>query len=164
MNMTASNTKDAYPSSGIETHVIAEVIKRTPGGSNHRIVGVQQKFLKGSLYTVSFEGIPSDDGQAPAFFNRVYVHGKHLDVYGFDEHLLAIVGATHDTSFWSHLTEPKSVAAIIAVGVTLLLAAIASVNLYRGTPQAFPEFLTSGFLLILGFYFGKSVGSNSRDD
>jgi len=162
MNMAASNGKEAYPSSGIETQVIAEVVKRTPGGTNHRIVGVQQKFLKGSLYTVSFDGIPTD-GQTPVFFNRVYVHGKNLDVYGFDEHLLAIVGATHDTSFWSHVTEPKSVAAIIAVGVTLLLAAIALVNLHRGEPQTFPEFLTSGFLLILGFYFGKSVGSGNSD-
>lgn len=162
MNMPTSNVTEAYPSTGIETQVIAEVIKRTPGGVNHKIVGVQQKFLKGSLYTVSFEGV-AHDGDTPTFFNRVYVHGKNVDVYGFDEHLLAIVGATHDSSVWSRLTEPKSVAAIIAVGVTVLLAIFSCFNLYHGTPQNFPEFLTSGFLLILGFYFGKSVGADNKD-
>ncbi|WP_432284809.1 hypothetical protein SLT36_24380 [Aminobacter sp. BA135] len=146
----------------LEAAIFARVKGRTPDADNFKIVSVQSKFLKGSLYTISFTSVGAA-GVEGSFINRVYVHGRSIDVYGFDEQLLAIVGATHDIGVFDKIVEPKTVAAIIAIGITLLLIGLSIANLVRGTPQVFPEFLTSGFLLILGFYFGKSVGQSGAD-
>lgn len=145
----------------IDSKVLEAVGRRTPQANNSRIVNVQKRFLKGSLFTVSFEGFPdSVTGVAPSFFNRVYVHGNSLDVYGHDESLLNIVGETHMTSAWELFGNTKVVSGIIASIMTLVVLALVGVSLYRSTAVAIPEIISSGWLIILGFYFGKMGGKD----
>lgn len=140
----------------IDKSIFSSVAQRTPGAENLKILHVQPKFLKGSLYTVGFDVI-GKDGEQSNYVNRVYVHGRDIDVYGFDDQLLAIVGATHSDSFIEKLMTPDFVSTFIAISMTLIVAFSFISNIAWGKGIEIPEFISSGWLLILGFYFGKST-------
>jgi hypothetical protein len=147
--------------SNIEEKIITEVKRRTPDSHNIRIVNTQKKFLKGSLYTVAFDGKADlDTGVAPSFINRVYVYGNSIDVYGFDEHLLNIVGATHSRNFLEVFGDTKAISGVIALLMTVIVIVIVTVSVYRGSEIAIPQIVSSTWLVIVGFYFGK-LGSKS---
>lgn len=140
----------------IEKMVLSAVAKRTREAQNFRIVSLQKKFLDGSLFTVAFEGPPdAKTDKSQSFINRVYVRGKQLDVYGHDEALLNVVGATHSRSYMSMFGETKIVSGIIATLMTILIITISGTNLLRGTGFTLPEAISSAWLIIVGFYFGK---------
>ncbi|RJG45862.1 hypothetical protein [Mesorhizobium sp. DCY119] len=140
----------------IEQRVVAAVKNRTPNANNVRILTMQRKFLKGSLITISFDGDPDPTtGQIQSYINRVYVHGNSLDVYGHDDALMAIVGETHVSSTWEIFGNTKVVSGIIATLMTVVVMVIVGVSMYRGTEIIVPDLISSGWLIILGFYFGK---------
>ena len=146
----------------LEDRIFAKVRARTPAAIDLVIQSVQAKFLHGSLYTVAWKA--NDPNAAPeGYINRVYVHGQSIDIFGNDEQLLAIVGSTHGSAFFERLSDPRVVSSLIAIALTLVVCGTWVYALLSERPVNMPEFLTSGFLLILGFYFGKSV-ERSRDD
>jgi hypothetical protein len=146
----------------IEQKVVAAVQRRTPQARNTRIVSVQKRFLKGSLFTAGFELEPDPTtGQSPPYINRVYVHGNSIDVYGLDEALISIVGETHTGSAWEVFGNTKVVSGIIATLMTLVVLIIVGVSIYRGSPIVIPDLVSNGWLLILGFYFGN-MGSKEE--
>ncbi|UWR34486.1 hypothetical protein K3759_05180 [Sulfitobacter sp. W027] len=138
--------------------VFSAVKRRSPTAENLKIVSVQNRFLDGSLYTVGFDW--EQQGVTTSVINRVYVHGKSVDVYGFDEQLLAIVGATHGRGITNFIKSPRAVTSMIAISITLLICIHQGTSIYYGSIPEIPEFLSSGFLLILGFYFGKTIHSD----
>lgn len=146
----------------IEERVFGAVKARSPDAENLKIASVQSKFLDGSLYTVSFDGADQEDN-VRSYINRVYVKGKSIDVYGFDDQLLAIVGATHGSGLLSSLSEPRLIASVIALIITALIGIAVSVAFFTETAPIIPDFLSSGFLLILGFYFGKLTNSSGTE-
>lgn len=144
----------------IENAIFERVQARSPAAENLKIIGVQTKFLNGSLYTVSFEAPappPAAAGETLIYTNRAYVRGKQIEIYGFDDQLLAIVGATHDQGWWAYFSKPPFITSLIAISVTILVCAWGFLTMFGKTSGILPEFLSSGFLLILGFYFGKST-------
>lgn len=146
----------------IEERVFGAVTARSPAAKNLKIASVQSKFLDGTLYTVSFD-VEDNDGDIKSFINRVYVKGRSIEVYGFDDQLLAIVGATHGSGILSSLSEPRLIASVIAIAITLLVCVALSIGFFSGTNPEIPDFLSSGFLLILGFYFGKLSNRSDSD-
>jgi hypothetical protein len=139
-----------------EEQILAKVKAQNPKVLNPRIKQTQDRFLDGKLYTVAFEH--ADQGTTE-FINRAYVHGKNIDIFGFDNELLAIVGTTHGTTFLRRAADPMVVSSIIAMCVTLVVCGLGIYGALAPGVVSIPEFLSSGFLLILGFYFGKSVGT-----
>lgn len=146
----------------LEGRIFAKVKARTPLAKDLAIRSVQAKFLDGSLYTISWL---MDDPKADpgGYINRAYVHGRQIDIFGNDEELLAVVGSTHGNAFFTRLSDPRVVSSLIAIIVTLVVCGLGVYSILFDKPLNIPEFLTSGFLLILGFYFGKSV-ERSKDD
>ncbi|KQY18170.1 hypothetical protein ASE23_15745 [Rhizobium sp. Root73] len=140
----------------IDQEIFLRVVQRTPAALNLKIQHVQPRFLKGSLYTVSFD-ILQADGETTNYVNRVYVHGRSIDVYGFDDQLLAIVGETHTDSWIDKITSANFVSTFIAVTMTIFIAASYIINFFADRQIEIPDFISSGWLLILGFYFGKST-------
>ncbi|MDG4898300.1 hypothetical protein P9272_32725 [Mesorhizobium sp. WSM4976] len=149
---------DLRKATNLDEQVIAAVVRRTPDSANHRIVNVQQHFLEGILYTVLFEGVPDPAGNRPTFTNRVYVTRNAIETYGHDEALLQIVGARHSRSAYDVFANSDVVSGIIALIVTLFIVANFIVSYRTATLIPVPEYITSGWLLILGFYFGKASG------
>ena len=139
-----------------EEQILAKVKAQNPKALNPRIKQTQDRFLDGKLYTVAFE--QADQGSTE-FINRAYVHGKKIDVFGFDGELLAIVGATHGTTLLRRAADPSVVSSVIAICVTLVVCGLGIYGTLAPGGVSVPEFLSSGFLLILGFYFGKTVGA-----
>ncbi|AUQ55171.1 hypothetical protein [Phaeobacter inhibens] len=140
----------------IERRIIEKVSIRSPKAENVKIVSVQSKFLNGALYTVSFD-LPGGEGdETNNYLNRVYVHGRNIEVYGHDWELLAIVGATHDLGWLGYFSRPQFITSIIALCVTLFIGVWFMAEIFGDDVGSVPEFISSGFLLILGFYFGKS--------
>lgn len=139
----------------IEQRVVDAVKKRTPVGINHRITSVQQRFLDGSLYTVVFD-VP--DGEPSGYNNRVYVTKAAIEPYGHDEFLIQVVGARHSRSFYDIFANGDVVSGIIALVVTILIVPTFIVSYFTSTAIDVPDWVTSGWLLILGFYFGKASG------
>jgi hypothetical protein len=135
--------------------ILDRVRQRTPGAENLTILNVQPRFLKGSLYTVGFD-MPREDGPATSHQNRVYVHGTEIDVYGFDEQLLAIVGATHSSGYLDKIISSNFVSSFIAITITVFMIVLVLIGVVSEESFEIPEFISSGWLLILGFYFGKS--------
>src|SRR4051794_41066781 len=78
MNDEPKRQPESSPNS-IEGRIFSQVKARTPGAENFNIVSLQQKFLKGSLYTVSFT-IKGSEGQDLVYNNRAYVHGNAIEV------------------------------------------------------------------------------------
>jgi hypothetical protein len=132
-----SEVADLRKAPNIEALVIDAVKQRTPQAQNLRIEGRQPKFLDGLLYAVAFDLQPDPvTGVVPSYANRVYVTRNNIEAYGHDEFLLQVVGARHSKSFYEVFANGDVVSGIIALVVTI----------------------TSGWLLILGFYFGKASG------
>ena len=146
----------------LEERIFTKVKARTPLAKDLATRSVQASFLDGSLYTVAFM-IDDPKADPGGYINRAYVHGRNIDIFGNDEELLAVVGSTHGNAFFTRLSDPRVVSSIIAIMVTLVACGSWVYSMVAGKPLSLPEFLTSGFLLILGFYFGKSV-ERSRDD
>lgn len=149
---------DLRKSADLDARVIDAVKRRTPNAENIRIFSVQQKFLDGSLFTVGFEGVPEADGTRPAFTNRVYVTKHTIEAYGHDEFLIQVVGARHARSFYDIFANGDVVSGIIALVVTILIVPTFFLSFFTSSPIAVPDWITSGWLLILGFYFGKASG------
>jgi hypothetical protein len=149
-------------SNNLEERIFDKVRARTPGAKDLAVQSVQAKFLDGSLYTISWK---IDDPQAApeGYINRAYVHGRDIDIFGNDNELLAIVASTHGNAFFTRLSDPRVVSSIIAILITVVVCGLYVYATLAERPINPPEFLTSGFLLILGFYFGKSV-ERSRED
>ena len=147
---------------GLEGRIFAKVRARTPDAKDPIVRSAQAKFLDGSLYTVAFK---IDDPQADpgGYINRAYVHGRTIDIFGNDAELLSIVGSTHGNAFFTRLADPRVVSSIIALVVTVVVCGLSVYATLASKAISLLEFLTSGFLLILDFYFGKSV-ERSRDD
>ncbi len=146
----------------VEQRIFAKVQAGTPAAKELVIQSVQGKFLDGSLHTVAFK-IDDPKADPGGYINRAYVHGRSIDIFRNDEQLLAVVGSTHGNAFFTRLSDPRVVSSIIALLVTLVVCGLWIYATLASKPITLPEFLTSGFLLILGFYFGKSV-ERSRDD
>jgi hypothetical protein len=142
----------------LEQRVLDAVKKRTPSGVNHQIVTVQQKFLDGLLYTVSFNGPAPEGVDAPSYTNRVYVTKDSIEAYGHDEFLFQVVGARHSRSFYDIFANGNVVSGIIALVVTVLTVPTFLASYFTTTAIVVPDWITSGWLLILGFYFGKASG------
>tara|TARA_R110002020_G_C16173321_1_gene764251 strand:- start:543 stop:1007 length:465 start_codon:yes stop_codon:yes gene_type:complete len=142
----------------IEQRVIDAVKRRTPGAQNHQITGVQQKFLEGMLYTVGFDVADPNGGRPSSFNNRVYVTKSAIEAYGHDEFLIQVVGARHSKSFYDIFANGDVVSGIIALVVTVLIVPSFIVSYFTTISVDVPDWITSGWLLILGFYFGKASG------
>ncbi len=149
---------DLRRAADLDQQVVGAVSRRTPVGQNHQIQGVQAKFLDGILYTVSFE-IPDPNGGAPGnYTNRVYVTKHSIEAYGHDEFLFQVVGARHAKSFYDVFANGDVVSGIIALIVTILIVPSFLASYFFQTVIVVPDWITSGWLLILGFYFGKASG------
>lgn len=155
-----SNNLKKSPSE-LEEAVFAQVKLRTPVAENLRILSVQHRFLDGSLYTVGFTGM-NETGDDIHYVNRAYVRKNNIEVFGFDDQLLAIVGATHGNSWGSLFSQPQFIASFIAAAMTIAAMSWVIVSIYKGQAVDVPAFLSNGFLIILGYYFGKSAGSSSE--
>lgn len=141
----------------VEGMVIESVKRRTPGATNYSVQSIQQKFLDGLLYTISFD--VNDEGGIPkGYYNRVYVTRKAIEAYGNDDALFQVVGARHSRSFYDIFANGDVVSGIIALIVTVLIVPSFIVSYWTATVVRVPEWITSGWLLILGFYFGKASG------
>ncbi|WP_165447393.1 hypothetical protein [Rhizobium ruizarguesonis] len=152
---------DLRKAADLEEQVLQAVRRRTPIGTTHRIDSVQQKFLDGILYTVGFD-VPDAAGGPPiSYSNRVYVTRSSVEVYGHDEFLFQIVGARHSRSFYDIFANGDVVSGVIALVVTILIVPSFIASYYTGSQIAVPEWITSGWLLILGFYFGKASGRSN---
>lgn len=147
------------PPTVIQEQIFAQVQARTPQAENLRIASVQHKFLDGSLYTISFISLGTD-GNPAQYFNRAYVRKNNIDIYGFDDQLLAIVGATHGSGIGNLFSSPQFMTSLIALVMTFAVILWAGISLIRGDPVEVPNFLTSGFLIILGYYFGKAANQS----
>jgi hypothetical protein len=140
----------------VEKKVVEAVGKRTPEAQNVRILSIQKRFLNGSLYTVTFDGSANPETGAPlSYINRVYVHGRNMDVFGHDEALLNIVGATHTKNFSSLFSDTKTVSGIIAIIMTSIVVLIVTIGLINKSGLSVPEPVATAWLIIVGFYFGK---------
>ncbi|MGO7575910.1 hypothetical protein ACC699_13645 [Rhizobium ruizarguesonis] len=146
---------DLRKSPDIEQRAINAVKTRTPQSTDHRVSGVQQKFLDGVLYTVGFL-VP--DGDPNGYHNRVYVTKNTIEAYGTDDFLLQVVGARHARSFYDIFANGDVVSGIIALVVTVMIVPSFIVSYFSATHVDVPDWITSGWLLILGFYFGKASG------
>ena len=142
----------------LEERVVEAVKKRTPTGINHTIQSVQQKFLDGSLYMVAFDILDPQTGQSNSYSNRVYVTKTSIEAYGHDEFLFQVVGARHSRSFYDIFANGDVVSGIIALVVTILIVPSFIASYWTGSQVSVPDWITSGWLLILGFYFGKASG------
>jgi hypothetical protein len=143
----------------LDQRVIEAVRGRTPQGENFSILGLQLSFLDGRLYTVGFQGPPDDDGRRISYFNRVYVTKRSIEAYGHDEFLIQIVGARHSRSIRDLFANTEVVSGIIAVLVTVAIVPTFIISQFTGADVPVPTWITSGWLLILGFYFGKASGA-----
>jgi hypothetical protein len=143
----------------LEERVLAAVRRRTPQAENLRIVSVQQKFIDGILFTVAFDGLTDANGVRPSFTNRVYVTKDGIEAYGYDEFLIQVVGARHARSFYDIFANSDVVSGIIALVVTILIVPTFFISYFTEVTIAVPDWITSGWLLILGFYFGKATGA-----
>lgn len=143
------------PPTVIQEQIFSQMLARTPQAENLRIASVQHKFLDGSLYTVAFTG-KDPEGTERDYINRAYVRKNSIDIYGFDDQLLAIVGATHGSGIGSLFSSPQFMTSVIAFVMTVAVMIWTGVSLFKGIPLEVPNFLTSGFLIILGYYFGKA--------
>lgn len=150
-------TNDFRKVPDIEQRVLDAVRRRTPTGVNHQIQSLQQKFLDDSLYTVSFDG-PEQNGEVPSYNNRVYVTKNSIEAYGHDEFLIQVVGARHSRSFYDIFANSDVISGVIALVVTILIVPSFIVSYWTATAIDVPVWITSGWLLILGFYFGKASG------
>lgn len=149
----------------IEDRIFSRVKARSPAAENLKILSVQQRFLDGSLYTVGFEANNSE-GVLSNYINRVYVHGPRIDVYGFDEQLLAIIGETHGRGLLERISDSKVISGVIATSLTLVFCAFSASAIWRGVPLEVPQALSNSVLIVLGFYFGRSfekIPDTSRD-
>lgn len=145
----------------IQEQIFAQVIARTPNAENLRIVSVQNKFLDGALYTVSFT-TNNLDGADVSYINRAYVRKSSVEIYGFDDQLLAIVGATHGNGIGILFSSPQFMTSLIAFVMTLAVIVWTGMSLIQEGSIEIPSFLSSGFLIILGYYFGKAANSSSE--
>lgn len=142
----------------LEQRVIETVRRRTPNGRNHQILSVQQKFLDGVLFTVGFDGDTPEGEPQLSYTNRVYVTKNAIEAYGHDEFLFQVVGARHSRSFYDVFANGDVVSGIIALVVTILIVPTFVASYFTAAPVEVPAWVTSGWLLILGFYFGKASG------
>ncbi|MBB2795820.1 UNVERIFIED_ORG: hypothetical protein GGD58_004719 [Rhizobium pisi] len=152
---------DYRKASNLDDQVLQAVGRRTPVGQNHKIENVQEKFLDGMLYTVNFEVTDPLGGTPTNYSNRVYVTKNSIEVYGHDEFLFQIVGARHSRSFYDIFANGDVISGVIALVVTVLIVPSFIASYLTGTTIAVPDWITSGWLLILGFYFGKASGKPS---
>ncbi len=148
---------DLRKASDLDDRVINAVARRTPGATDVKILQVQEKFLDGILYQVGFI-VTNSNGQSEPYFNRVYVTKNSLEAYGHDEFLFQIVGARHSKSFYDIFANGDVVSGIIALTVTVLIVPSFIASYFLQSAIAVPDWITSGWLLILGFYFGKASG------
>ncbi|MCV3737764.1 hypothetical protein OCK02_16265 [Rhizobium sp. TRM96647] len=110
------------------------------------------------LYTVSFDGPGANGEETVSYNNRVYVTKRSIEAYGHDEFLIQVVGARHARSFYDIFANGDVVSGIIALVVTVLIVPTFIVSYFTSTVLEVPDWITSGWLLILGFYFGKASG------
>ena len=151
---------DMRKAPNLQDLVFEKVALRTPAAQNLRVMNVQNRFLDGVLFTVGFQ-LPAPNNTLTDHNNRVFIRKNSIDVYGFDEDLLRIVGQTHSKSFYEIFANGDVVSGIIALLVTILIVPSFIVSFYFSKEIAVPEWITSGWLLILGFYFGKASGRSS---
>lgn len=150
---------DVNEEARIEKRVIDEVARVNANGSKFTLADVQKNFLGGSLYTITFvTGETFPDGTPKEFSNRVYVHGEVLKLFRNDQLLLSILGETHTRSRLAFFGDTKIIAGAIATAMTLLVVWVTLLGIYRGAEIAIPPLVANGWLLIVGFYFGK-IGS-----
>jgi hypothetical protein len=88
--------------------------------------------------------------------NHVTKHS--IEAYGHDEFLFQVVGARHAKSFYDVFANGDVVSGIIALIVTILIVPSFLASYFFQTVIVVPDWITSGWLLILGFYFGKASG------
>ncbi|MCD7108763.1 hypothetical protein LRX75_06875 [Rhizobium sp. DKSPLA3] len=143
---------------GVAEKVIEAVKRRNPAAINLMIQTVQSNFLGGELYTVAFDMPDGEIGPIPAYNNRVYVTKKTIEVYGNDIFLLEVLGAKHSKSLFEFLANGDIVSGIIALAVTVLIVPSFLLSHITSSQISVPDWITSGWLLILGFYFGKASG------
>ncbi|WP_156417921.1 hypothetical protein [Aureimonas sp. AU4] len=136
--------------------VIEHVRRRTANCINHTIYMTQERFLDGVLLTVGFDGPEQEDGARARFINRVFVQRRSINVYGHDDDLLRIVGEVHSRSFYEFFANGDVVSGIIALLVTIMIVPSFIASYWTGSEISVPAWITSGWLLILGFYFGKA--------
>lgn len=149
---------DLRKAANLDELVIDAVKRRTPDAANLRILNVQQRFLDGSLYTVGFEGEVGENDQRTRYTNRVYVTKHSIEAYGHDEFLIQVVGARHARSFYDIFANSDVISGVIALVVTILIVPTFIVSYWTAAAIEVPSWITSGWLLILGFYFGKASG------
>jgi len=143
----------------LEELVHTQVRQRSPRAENIRTIHMQQ-FLDGKLYTVVFDA-PNDAGEVKNWVNKVFARKNSIAAFGHDHELITIVGQTHARSFWDFFANSEIVAGVIAVVVTIMILGSYVISLREGSPNTPPEWITSGWLLILGFDFGRASGRSS---
>ena len=134
---------------------IDAVAARNADCRNLRVSDVNDKFLEGSLYTVSFELDFADETQT--YSNRVYITKRDISVYASDSVLLDRIGQIkkeNQNFTWSGHDLVSGLIAIVLI-LTICYLALSSKDI--------PQVLGNALSVILGFYFAKSINrSNSR--
>lgn len=151
---------DFRKANDLNDQVLEAVNRRTPAAENLSILSVQDKFLDGKLFTVGFESPPDPEGVRKSYVNRVYVTKYSIEPYGHDESVLQIVGARYSRGWYDFFANGQVISGCIAIIVTILVVPAYLVSYVAGTVIEVPNWITSGWLLILGFYFGKASTSD----
>ncbi|MCY1312873.1 hypothetical protein D9M70_633400 [compost metagenome] len=71
-----------------------------------------------------------------------------------------MVGARHSQSSYDFLANGQVISGCIALIVTLLVVPTYIASFFTEKIIEVPDWISSGWLLILGFYFGKATSSN----
>lgn len=159
-NLRGRSMSDFRSIPNLSDVVIERVKERQPNIQNPRVIFIQDPFLNGKLFSVSFD-LQHQDGTITSHLNRAYVQKRRIQIFGFDEEIFRIVGETHSRSFYDTFANTDAVSGIIAIVVTLLVVPSFLIAAATGHSISIPDWISSGWLLILGFYFGKSSGGRS---
>lgn len=124
-----------------------------PDGSGFHVSNIQKSAVNGAdILWVAF-----DEPGRGGVFNYVLKRGKNLDLFRNDNSLInGLIRASSRQSIFSVMFNTQVITGIIAL---TFISAIIFLVIRDPDNVRIPEILSSGFALILGFYFGRSSGS-----
>lgn len=130
-----------------------QVQARFPDASNIHCIDTRNSFLRGKLFTFSYDILLPEVGKTERKSVRAYAHNDIVDFYETDDLLLSVVGETHQS-----INFPLSISGFIAIVLTVTICCLA---LWRDGP--IPDILGNALTVILGFYFGQASHGTSKN-